>query len=888
MKEPVRTSRLVLQLVLAIVAASFEGRHALHAESLRYTDLPTSINLMEASKNIRADEPARFLTKPPIRMGWHLNSTATASPEGSPSVVSAGSPPLPVASFAAGIEGQGPPDTMGAVGPQHVMTVLNTGIRVQNRSGGVLAAIDTETFWSTSGIGLYDPRVVYDHFRSRWLVVEAYQDGPRNVAGFAVAVSRTSDPTGWWDRYTFPTSANEWIDYPMVGFNQQTVSIEAVSVPNSGAAGRVIIYVFDKNTLFAGGGAEIHYNYITAPAGLVAPVTVFDTDSTDVYFVQTLQFENSVRLLREAPGGLVEIARIQGPQSWSEVTPLMPQLGSSVRISPGDSRVWNVVLRNDALWFVEAVFLPATQPTRAAVQWWKLSLDGSLLDFGRIDDPSGAVSYCFGSVAVNRNNDVMIGFSQMSATTYPTAAYAVRSALDAPGTFRAPAILKGGEAAYGNARWGDYSATVVDPDDLTFWTVQEYAAKPAAGPRWGVWWGHVPSPVPPTGTPVAADFAFSPASPVVGQGVTFTDGSTGQPSIWAWNFGDGVTSAIQNPSHTYGTAGTFTVSLTASNGSSQSNKTKSVAVAAVASSPVISSFVGTPPSITPGQATTLTWTSIGGTSATIDQGVGSVPTSGSRVITPTISTTFTLSVTGAGGSAHNSVTVTVTDSTTTWILPSSARVLGMGGTFWSTDLNVMNPTNTTASIKLKFLGHGPDGRYGPEMTFSIQPGATATYLDVLASAFGLSTDYGPILLTSTTDRIVGQGQTWTPANPGGSYGQSVPIISATDSIGATPKAICGVRDDNAYRTTLYLANVTSGDVQVTALLYRADGGLIGSRTTTLGRLAMTQWSVGAEFGITNLMGGSFVITTNSASPAIAAYASVVDNVTEDPRTLLPR
>ncbi|MDD4217166.1 MAG: PKD domain-containing protein, partial [Bacteroidales bacterium] len=46
--------------------------------------------------------------------------------------------------------------------------------------------------------------------------------------------------------------------------------------------------------------------------------------------------------------------------------------------------------------------------------------------------------------------------------------------------------------------------------------------------------------------------------------VSFTDLST-YPQTWAWDFGDGSTSNIQNPTHTYAAAGTYTVSLTVSN-----------------------------------------------------------------------------------------------------------------------------------------------------------------------------------------------------------------------------------------------------------------------------------------------------------------------------------
>lgn len=51
-----------------------------------------------------------------------------------------------------------------------------------------------------------------------------------------------------------------------------------------------------------------------------------------------------------------------------------------------------------------------------------------------------------------------------------------------------------------------------------------------------------------------------------GQAINFTDTSFGGPNLWTWDFGDGGTSNQQNPSYTYNTAGTYTVSLIASNG----------------------------------------------------------------------------------------------------------------------------------------------------------------------------------------------------------------------------------------------------------------------------------------------------------------------------------
>jgi PKD repeat protein len=52
--------------------------------------------------------------------------------------------------------------------------------------------------------------------------------------------------------------------------------------------------------------------------------------------------------------------------------------------------------------------------------------------------------------------------------------------------------------------------------------------------------------------------------------VTLTDTSTGTPTSWAWDFGDASTSTLQSPTHTYA-AGTYTVSLIASNASGASS-----------------------------------------------------------------------------------------------------------------------------------------------------------------------------------------------------------------------------------------------------------------------------------------------------------------------------
>ncbi|WP_082092987.1 PKD domain-containing protein [Methanosarcina siciliae] len=62
-----------------------------------------------------------------------------------------------------------------------------------------------------------------------------------------------------------------------------------------------------------------------------------------------------------------------------------------------------------------------------------------------------------------------------------------------------------------------------------------------------------------------ADFNGTPTSGNVWLTVNFTDQSANAPTSWLWDFGDGATSTEQSPSHTYKTAGTYTVNLTATN-----------------------------------------------------------------------------------------------------------------------------------------------------------------------------------------------------------------------------------------------------------------------------------------------------------------------------------
>ncbi len=103
----------------------------------------------------------------------------------------------------------------------------------------------------------------------------------------------------------------------------------------------------------------------------------------------------------------------------------------------------------------------------------------------------------------------------------------------------------------------------------------------------------------PVPTAPVANFVGTPTSGIAPLTVKFTDSSTNTPTSWNWSFGDGslVNATMQNPVHTYASAGNFTVSLNATNsaGSNTFTRTNYITVSSAAIIP-IANFVGTPTS----------------------------------------------------------------------------------------------------------------------------------------------------------------------------------------------------------------------------------------------------------------------------------------------------
>ena len=413
-----------------------------------------------------------------------------------------------------------PPDTQGTVGINYVVTTLNDRVRVQTKAGLTLFTTSLASFAGISGTGSspFDPKIVFDPVHNRWIFT-ALTNAGRQTSQILLAVSQTENPLGAWNRYTIkadPTATSTsgvWADFPSLGFNGKWIVIQTnmFNISNSGF-NRSHVYVFNKTSLYANGPGTFKLFTLTGMGGTQTPAVTYDSNNPTLYLLQNWNGNASGRgyLLLYAINGSQgsETFSINGfastASTWASSHPLInggfaPQLGTTRRIMNNDSRILGLVFRNGSLWAAQTAFLPATSPTRSAIQWWQIAPSGSVQQFGRIEDASGSRFFAFPSIAVSIINNVLIGYSFFSPTIFASSGFSYRAANDFPNTMRATSVLRSGRDIYtkdfgsGRVRWGDYSSTVIDPNGQDFWTLQESAGtRTATGTtRWVTWWGRV-------------------------------------------------------------------------------------------------------------------------------------------------------------------------------------------------------------------------------------------------------------------------------------------------------------------------------------------------------------------------------------------------------------
>lgn len=162
----------------------------------------------------------------------------------------------------------------------------------------------------------------------------------------------------------------------------------------------------------------------------------------------------------------------------------------------------------------------------------------------------------------------------------------------------------------------------------------------------------------PPGLPVISFFTASPGSITLGASSTLSWDVSGATTV---SINQGVGAVPPSTSILVSPAATTTYTLTATNASGTVTQPVQVVVSGGAppSVPVINSFTASPGSITLGASSTLSWSVSGATTVSINQGVGGVTPSGSILVSPGATTTYTLTATNAAGSVTQPVQVMV-------------------------------------------------------------------------------------------------------------------------------------------------------------------------------------------------------------------------------------
>jgi Secretion system C-terminal sorting domain/HYR domain len=463
-----------------------------------------------------------------------------------------------------------PPDTYGAVGLNHVVTATNNFIKVHAKVGG--AQISQVTISGFTGVAsTCDPQLFFDPATQRWIFVAIGCAGVNNPT--ILMTSNTSDPTGTWRTLTFVSLPGGLLDHPYLGYDDTKIVIGGRKFAGGTTFTGPDVYLIDKAAMLAGTpitfGTNAQSIVRTAADGdSPRPVTVYfppvsntgNPQPNTVYIVQS--WNNTSLRLSTITGnipacvwntGAAVFPTAPGPEAWTagnhgtagSVTQQPPE---TRRLASNDARVSSAVMMNGKIWALQHCAFPAgasgASVTHTDVQYW--ALDGAAGTFGNVIQRgrSGAVAgehRWFGAIAVNRNEDVLVGYSMSNSTTqWPSAAYSTRQASTPANTLDDPLSFHNGEGRYwkdfgsGRPRWGDYSQSHLDPVDNSLWTTQQYAATPAGAippdnnSRFGTWWAQVPpstvtaQPIITAGTATLGAEGCIPNNSVIDPGETVT------------------------------------------------------------------------------------------------------------------------------------------------------------------------------------------------------------------------------------------------------------------------------------------------------------------------------------------------------------------------------
>lgn len=412
----------------------------------------------------------------------------------------------------ANYEARNPSDNSLAVGPDHIVQVVNSRLAIFSKKGRrfpstgevLFGAVVTNTLFAgfggpcehqISGDGV----VRYDQLAKRWLFVLPVFRRPEPNAPFAMcyAVSIGSDPLGSYYRYEFPRPL--FPDYPRPGIwpdgyylptstGDEVIQKHVCAADRAkmlrGQPAREQCFVVDgvnflndadvdgrrppphgmPNIVMAAGGTQLHQQ--------------FEDDGIYAWRFH-VDWRNTSK------------TRLTGPEKIAvapyhylcngQLSRCVPQPGTNTRLdAQGDKLMQRLVYRNfGASQSIVAVHSVATSAGGGGVRWYEFHLDRAghiaLAQEGTYA-PDGGDRW-LGSAAMDGKGDIAIGYSWGEDSAFVGQRFAARLASDPPGkmTLHESVLADGHGAQTTTFRWEDYTTLAVDPtDDCTLWYVGDY------------------------------------------------------------------------------------------------------------------------------------------------------------------------------------------------------------------------------------------------------------------------------------------------------------------------------------------------------------------------------------------------------------------------------
>ncbi|HEY6963374.1 MAG TPA: hypothetical protein VI408_15930 [Gaiellaceae bacterium] len=518
-----------------------------------------------------------------------------------------------------------PPDTNAAVGPNHIVEIVNSAFAVFNKSGGVVyGPVQTNTLWSGFGGGCQsnndgDATVAYDRLSDRWIISQFSVSTTPYLQ--CVAVSTGSDPTGSYYRYAFQYA--DFPDYPKLGVWPDAYYTTFNMFKNGTTFAGPQVCAYDRAKMLQGQAATQQcFQLGTAYGGLLPSDVDGPTPPPAGSPNYILGFGTNVLQLWKFHVDWTTSANstLTGPTNIpvASFSPAcnggtcIPQQGTTQQLdSLADRLMYRLAYRNFGDHESLVVDHSVAAGSSVGVRWYELrspNATPTVYQQGTYA-PDGSYRW-MGSTAMDRNGDIAIGFSRSSSSGYPSIGYTARLAGDPLGqmTQGEGTIVTGGGSQTSNlSRWGDYSSLSIDPsDDCTFWYANEYLTSSGSF-NWHTRIGSFKL----AGcgsTTTTNDFSLSasPSTLSVTQGATgsstistaVTSGSAQTVSLTASGLPAGATASFSPTSVTAGSAstltltagastaaGTYTVTVTGTGASATHTATVSLTVTAASTPP---------------------------------------------------------------------------------------------------------------------------------------------------------------------------------------------------------------------------------------------------------------------------------------------------------------